>query len=191
MVYKAIKKRRRLALTDYSKRIAMLKSDLPRMVVRRSNRGILAQVVVFQPEGDRVLTSVSSKMLGKFDWQPRSNTPTAYLTGLMLAKRAKKLEIKELVLDIGLSKPGRSAVAFAAAKGAADGGLPVLNGITIDEKRLRGGHIADYAKSIKGKPEAVRQFSGYAEQKVDPEKIGEMFENAKKKIMAAETTMLK
>ena len=181
MLYKTIKKRRRLALTDYRKRVALLKGDTPRIVVRKSNRGIIAQVVVFQPTGDKVLTGVSSNALRKFDWAPRSNTPTAYLTGLMLAKRAKKLNLEKLVLDIGLYKPGKSAVVFAAARGAVDGGLAVANSIAIDENRLKGAHIANYAKSAKGKG---HQFAAYAEQKADPEKIVETFENIKKKIMA-------
>jgi large subunit ribosomal protein L18 len=182
--YKMIKKRRRLALTDYRKRVALLMGGMPRVVVRKSNRSITMQIVAFQPTGDKVLTGITSKDLVKFNWQPRSNIPTAYLTGLALAKRAKKLELKELVLDIGLYKPGKSSVVFAAAKGAVDGGLKISNSIEFDEKRLAGAHISDYAKLIKQDNEKYKkQFSGYTGG-FDVEKLSEIFEAAKKKIMS-------
>lgn len=181
-----VKKRRRDSLTDYSKRVALLMGNMPRIVVRKSNRSITTQIVTFEAKGDKVLTSVSSKELKKMSWEPRSNIPTAYLTGLLLAHKAKKLDLKEIVLDIGLYKPAKSSVIFAAAKGAADGGLKVLNTIEFDEKRLKGTHIAEYAKLIKSDNEIYKkQFSGYTENKFDVEKLDEHFETTKKKIMSA------
>ena len=170
--YRMIRRRRREALTAYGKRINTLKGLKPRIVVRKSNRGITAQIVAFEPKGDKVLIGVTSNDLRSLGWEPRSNIPTSYLTGMLLAKRAKATAgAQELVLDIGIYKPQKSSVIFAAAKGAADGGLKVLNTIEFDEKRLKGGHIAEYAKSAKGK-----QFSAYAEKKFDPSKIAEHFD---------------
>lgn len=186
MKYRMIRKRRKTAVTDYRKRIALLMGGMPRMVVRRSNRSITAQIVNFDAKGDKVATSVSSKELKKMGWEPRSNIPTAYLTGLLFAQKTKKLNVSEIVLDTGLYKPAKSSVVFAAAKGAADGGLKVLNSIEFDEKRLKGSHIAEYAKLIKGDSENYkRQFSGYAEKKFEIEKLDELFESTKKKIMSA------
>ncbi len=176
MKYKMIRKRKRSSLTDYKKRVELLKGDRPRVVVRKSNRGVLLQLVGYQQGGDRVLTSISSNALRKYQWAPRSNIPTAYLTGLMLAQAAKKLDLKEVVLDIGLAKPGKFSVVFAAGKGAADGGLKLLNNIEFDEKRLSGAHIAEYAKS-------GQDFQGYGKEKFDPKTIVERFAETKKKIM--------
>ena len=177
MKYKMIRRRKRQAVTDYKKRIEMLKGDMPRVVVRKSNKGVLVQLVGYQTSGDKVLTSISSNALRKYQWAPRNNIPTAYLTGLMLAQAAKKLDVNEVVLDIGLAKPGKFSVVFAAGKGAADGGLKLLNGIEFDEKRLSGAHIADYAKS-------GRSFPGYDKEKFDPKTIVERFTETKKKIMS-------
>ncbi|MFI5412700.1 MAG: 50S ribosomal protein L18 [Candidatus Micrarchaeales archaeon] len=185
MKYRMIKKRRRTALTDYSKRVALLMGNMPRVVIRKSNRSITLQIVNFEPAGDKVVATANSKELMKFNWAPRSNIPTAYLTGLLLASKAKKLNLNEIVVDIGLSKPQKSSVMFAAAKGVADGGLKVLNSIEFDEKRLKGSHISEYAKLIKSDAETYkRQFSGYTEQKFEVEKLSENFESAKKKIMS-------
>jgi len=93
-------KRRRLGLTNYKKRIALVKSGLDRVVVRKSNRNIIGQVVRYNEKGDLVLAHVNSKELLKYNWPVRANKPTAYLTGLLLAKKYKQDE--ELVLDIGL-----------------------------------------------------------------------------------------
>ncbi|MCL5430067.1 MAG: 50S ribosomal protein L18 [Candidatus Marsarchaeota archaeon] len=181
--YKMIRKRRREARTDYNKRIALLKGGIPRVVIRKSNRCIVAQIVSFTPTGDKVLTGAHSRELIKYEWQPRSNIPTAYLTGMLLAKKAKQLKLDRLVLDMGLYKPVKSNVIFAAAKGAADNGLKLSHGIEFDEKRLSGAHIAEYANMLK-KDQAMfsRQFSGYEKSKFDASKINENFEKAKAKL---------
>ncbi len=185
MRYRMVKKRRRQALTDYRKRVALLMGSMPRIVIRKSNRGVTAQIVAFQPNGDRVLTGVTSSELKKLNWMPRSNTPTAYLTGLALAKKAKKLNLGEVVVDTGLYKPGKSSILFAAVRGAADGGLKVLNDIKVDEKRIRGEHISGYAKLIKQNAEKYnKQFSGYGSGKFVVERLDSAFDEVKKKIMS-------
>jgi large subunit ribosomal protein L18 len=186
MKYRMIKKRRRMAVTDYKKRVALLLGGMPRVVIRKSNRNITMQIITFQPAGDRIVVGVNSNELAKYDWAPRSNTPTAYLTGLALAQKAKKLNVGETVIDIGIYKPGKSSVIFAAAKGAVDGGLKIRNSIVFDEKRLNGTHISEYAKLIKSDNQRYsRQFSGYQEAKFNVENMDSLFENSKKKIMAS------
>ncbi len=178
-MFTRIKRRRSQSLTDYRKRIALLSGGRPRVVVRKSNRSILVQIVDFHPAGDKVLTGTTSGILRKFGWEPRGNIPTAYLTGLAAARmaQAKNLKLNALVLDIGLSKPQKSSVVFAAAKGAVDGGLKIASSIEFDANRLNGAHIANYAKAQKGK------FTAYTEKKFDPERMVENFEAAKKKIL--------
>ena len=89
------------------------------------------------------MASATSKELKKMGWEPRCNIPTAYLTGLLLAKKWKG----EATLDIGLYKPVKGSVVFAAAKGAQDGGLKLGANIEIDAARLSGGHIENYSKT--------------------------------------------
>jgi large subunit ribosomal protein L18 len=178
-----IRRRRKESLTNYKKRIALLKSELPRVIVRRSNRSISMQVAEYLPAGDRILASANSKELQKFQWYPRSNIPTAYLTGLILAKKAKSLKSDGFVLDIGLNIPLKSSVVFAAAKGAVDGGMKISNSIEFDAKRISGTHISSYAGKLKEQG-ATKAFQGYAEMKVDPAKLHELFENVKKRIMS-------
>lgn len=181
-MHKHIRTRRVQGLTNYKKRIALLKGGLPRVVIRKSNRGVLAQVIVYEPSGDRISAQANSNELRAVGWAPRCNIPTAYLTGLMLAKKAKALG-GELVADLGLYRPIKSSVVFAAMKGCIDGGLKVRADITFDAKRLSGEAIKAYATSIKSTDTFKKQFSGYAEEKFDVLSITEQFEQAKKKIL--------
>ena len=177
LMYKFKRARRKSALTDYRKRIALLKGRLPRVVVRRSNRGIVMQVVEFMPDGDKVVASVSSSALRAFGWEPRCNIPTAYLTGALLSKRVKNKNEK-YVLDIGLYRPIRNSVIFAAAKGAIDAGMGIISSIEFDESRLEGKHIEAYASSS-------HQASQFAElkKKADLAKLSALFGEMKKKIL--------
>ena len=55
--------RRRKGITNYRKRLALLKSGIPRAVVRFSNAKITVQIIDFAKEGDKVLASASSTVL--------------------------------------------------------------------------------------------------------------------------------
>ncbi len=176
-MYRKIKSRRRSGRTNYKRRIALLKGNMPRVVIRKTNRRIIMQVLVYGKDGDRVVAHAESDELRKFGWEPRANAPTAYLTGMMLAKKAKSGVKGSVVLDIGLYKPVKSSVIFSGARGAADGGMELLNSIDIDEGRIRGAHIADYAKSGKA------AFSAYKKANFDVSNISEVFDGVKKRIM--------
>ncbi len=172
-MYRMIRRRKRSAETDYKSRIALLKGGMPRIVVRRSNRSITMQVVEYTPDSDKVIAMAHSSELRKMGWEPRCNIPTAYLTGALLAKRWNG----ESVLDIGLYKPVKGSVVFAAAKGAIDAGMKLKANVEFDESRMRGAHIESYAK-------AGAQFNGYSKAGFNPSSIQEKFEAAKKKIMS-------
>ena len=177
-------KRRRQNLTNYAKRLALLKSMKPRMVVRKSNRSVLAHFVSYAENGDVTVAAASSRELAKFGWHGSSNTPTAYLTGLLAGKRAKEKGVDEFVLDIGLATPSRGALAFAAVKGAIDAGLKTkYEEDMVDAERMRGEHIAKYAGSLKGKPEYDKMFASYLKANFPPENIPEMFDKVKEEIM--------
>ena len=180
--YKVPFRRRRENLTDYSKRLALLKSGTPRLVVRKSNKGIVVQVIVFDGS-DRTEVSANSNELVKEGWMSHANLPTAYLTGFLCAKKALKKGVKEAVLDIGLLIPIKASVPFAALKGAVDAGLEVVHGEEIfNEERFSGKHIAEYAKKIKGSDDYNKQFSEYIKKGINPESIVELFESVKSKL---------
>ena len=181
--YKVSFKRRRKNLTNYRKRLALLKSNLPRFVVRKSNKIILTHVVEFNEKFDKTLVMVDSKELKKYNWPSRANLPTAYLTGYLCGKRAIKKNIKKMVMDIGLASPTKCSFAFAALKGALDAGANIAHGeIEFDEERISGKHIVEYAKSTAGTETYNKLFSGYIKTGVKPENLQTMFLDIKKKI---------
>ncbi len=178
-------RRKRERVTNYAKRLGLIKSMLPRMVVRKSNSGVFVQFVNYEAAGDKPLATVASKMLSQDGWYPRCNAPTAYLAGLKCAKEAKKNGVTKFVLDIGMQTPSKGAIVFAALKGAIDAGLETsYEKSMVPEKKLDGSEIAAYAKALKGKGAYEKMFSGYLKLKIDPEKLPEHFQTAKKKIMS-------
>ncbi|MFA7198052.1 MAG: 50S ribosomal protein L18 [Methanoculleus sp.] len=146
-------RRRHEGKTDYYKRMSLLSSGSPRMVVRRTNRQIIVQLVVPEIEGDRTLVAAYSAELADYGYEgSNASTPAAYLTGMLFAVKALNAGYEEGILDIGLARAKPGARVFAALKGAVDGGLDVPYGESIlpDEERLKGAHIAGYAPEKAG-----------------------------------------
>ncbi len=131
----------------------------------------------YSVDGDMTVSTARSEELSKLGWMPRRNTPTAYLTGMALAKKLKG-KTEDYVLDIGVHNPAKASVLFAAALGAADNGLKLLNNIEFDRERLSGKHIADYLSKAK----EGTQFSTYRKGGMDAAKIVKLFEETKKKL---------
>jgi len=143
-------RRYREGKTNYRKRLALVKSGLPRLVIRRHHNSIVAQAVNYDPKGDKVLTGFVSTALKKYGWDVHTgNLPSAYLTGYMLGLRAKKKGIKKMVLDLGLQRVTKGSALFACLKGVLDAGIDVPHGehMLPDENRLYGGHISEEIKS--------------------------------------------
>jgi len=181
-MYRRIRHRRQSAQTNYRKRFASLKGGMARVVVRKSNKAVTMQVLKYGESGDVVLASVNSRELRSMGWEPRCNIPTAYLTGLLLAKKVKGKE-RDFVLDIGLYRPVKGSVIFAAAKGFKDNGANLHSGIEFDEKRLSGAHIASYANSA-DENEYKSRFSTYIKAGFDVKAIDKKFEGVKKELMS-------
>ncbi len=140
-------RRKREGKTNYKKRLTLLKTSVPRLVVRKSNKNIVAQVVKYAAVGDVVVKTASSSELKKYGWKANTgNMPSAYLVGLLLAKKS---EDKEMVLDLGLQTPIAGSRLFAVVKGCIDGGLVIEHSEEIlpSEDRIRGKHIAEHAKN--------------------------------------------
>ena len=136
-------KRRRLGKTDYAKRLALLKSGQPRLVVRKTNRGLICHVVEYSEQGDRTTALTTSRELFKHGWTPKRNTPTAYLTGLLAGVKAREKGVKEIVLDVGLHPATKGSIVFACLKGALDAGLQSDYGEEKmpSEDRIAGKHL--------------------------------------------------
>ncbi|MGI0100105.1 MAG: 50S ribosomal protein L18 [Candidatus Micrarchaeaceae archaeon] len=175
-----IRHRRKTAQTDYKRRVALLKGGTKRLVVRRSNKAITMQIIEYGIEGDRVALSASSRELKALGWEPRCNIPTAYLTGMLLARKAKDIDC-ECVLDTGLYRPVKGSVIFAAARGFQDNGAKLRSGIEFDGARLSGSHIAQYAKGASGS-DYTKRFSAYEKAGFDVKDIMQKFEAVKKEI---------
>ena len=122
--YRVYFRRRREGTTNYAKRLGLVKSGIPRMVVRKSNRNVTVQFTKFSDSGDVTISTTNSLTLkSAYKWPAKRNVTTAYLTALLAAGEAKKKGVNEFVLDIGLQSPTKGSVVFAALKGAVDGGL--------------------------------------------------------------------
>jgi len=187
--YRVPFRRRREGKTNYHKRLAMLKSGVPRLVVRKTLNHHVAQIVVYDPKGDRTVVSAHTKELARdFGWKGHGgNTPSAYLLGLLIGYKAKKAGIEEAILDIGLHPPTKGSSIFAVLKGAVDAGLEVPHSEEIypEDYRITGEHVANYAKALKEADEALyrKQFNGYLVKGLNPENLPGHFEEVKAQIV--------
>lgn len=153
-------KRRRQSKTDYYARRRLVCQDKNkydskkyRLVARRTNRRIIAQIIYATMTGDRVLSAADSFELKRFGLTAGlSNFSAAYATGLLLARRLLKqvgldstygandeingeyFNVEEnmqdrrpfkALLDVGINSTSTGARVFAVMKGACDGGINV------------------------------------------------------------------
>ena len=86
---------------------------------------------------------------------------------------------------MGLQYSRKGIAIYAAVKGAKDAGLNVSAGDAFpDDARIRGEHIAKYAKLLKSKNKAAyeKQFSSYLKSGFNPEDVAKHFEEVKQAI---------
>ncbi|MCL6500723.1 MAG: 50S ribosomal protein L18 [Candidatus Pacearchaeota archaeon] len=136
--------RRRLeGKTDYKRRCLLLRAGLPRIVIRKTNKYIITQIVKSREAQDFTACYAHSKELGKMGWKfSFKNLPAAYLTGVLIAKKAREKGIKKAIIDIGLHRSTKGSKIYAAIRGAIDGGLEVGcdERVLPTEERIRGAH---------------------------------------------------
>ncbi|RLI82763.1 50S ribosomal protein L18 [Archaeoglobales archaeon] len=177
--YRVPYRRRREGKTNYRKRLRLLVSRKPRLIVRITNSRVIAQIAEYDPVGDRILVSVDSSMLTKYGWKgDLNNTPAAYLTGLLIGKKAIEAGVREVVLDIGLKTPTKGSRVFAVLRGAVESGLEVPHSPEVfpDDQRIRGEHIAEYYEKVGG-------FSQYEKRGLKPSELPAHVDEVKSKIM--------
>ena len=139
-------KRKMNGKTDYKHRLNLLKSGKLRLVIRKALNNILLQVVKYEPNGDKILTSVHSSSLKKYGWDlHRGNLPSAYLAGLLCGKLAKEKNVEETNLDLGLAKSVKGSVQYAAVKGFIDSGVkvPCSEDVFPNVDRIEGKNISE------------------------------------------------
>lgn len=137
-------RRRREGRTDYRRRLRLLRSELPRAVVRKSLNQVQVQIVSYDAKGDKVVASAVSGELRDLGWTAGTgNVPASYLTGLLAGRRALSRGVTKVVLDIGRQNPAYGGRLFAAARGLVDAGIALPHGEAAVPKRdrLEGKHL--------------------------------------------------
>lgn len=181
--YTVALRRKREGRTNYKRRLGLLVSQKTRLVIRKKVGNIIAQLVNYHPDGDKIVTTIDARQLTKYGLTVvNSNVPVAYLTGMLVAKEAKKHKITEAVVDLGLQKLTDKSKIYALIKGVREGGLDVhaADEVLPDNDRVTGKHIEKYASELKSDNDAYsRQFSLYIKQKVDPTTISQMYAKVK------------
>jgi|SRR3989344_3331155 len=127
---KTVKKRRLKRKTDYKSRLALLKSEMPRLVVRKTNRYLIAQIVKTEISQDYVLLSKSTKDLLSLGWPIEKsgslkNLNAAYALGFKIGTEAQKNKVKEVILDFGMHRNKHKSRIYSLLKGALDSGLKI------------------------------------------------------------------
>jgi len=146
-------RRKREQKTNYKKRLNLLKSHSIRLVVRPTNKNILAQLVEYEADGDKILSHAKSTELAKLGWKySKSNTPSAYLVGLLCGIRAKEKGVEAAILDSGLHPHIKGSKIYACVKGLLDAGIaiPIDEEVIPGEDRITGKTIASYVKGSDG-----------------------------------------
>jgi large subunit ribosomal protein L5e len=157
--YQVKLKRRRQGKTDYYARKRLTVQDKNkyntpkyRLIVRFTNKDIIAQIAYSKIEGDIVVCAAYAHELPRYGVKVGlTNYAAAYATGLLLARRhLKNLQLDstykgqedvngefynveqegdrapfKAVLDVGLARTTTGCKVFAVMKGVADGGIDV------------------------------------------------------------------
>ena len=181
-------RRKREGKTDYKKRMRLVISRIPRLVIRPTNNHIIIQLIEAEPEGDLTLIYSNSSELKKiYKWKAScGNLPAAYLTGLTAGFKAIQKGSKRAILDTGLHTSSKGSRIYAALKGALDAGMEIPHGEEIlpNEDRIKGKHISEHAKNLSDDSELYNKyFSDYISEGFDPTQFHEHFDEVKEKIV--------
>ena len=152
---RTIKRRRKENKTDYKARLGLLKSGKNRLVIRKTNRFIIAQIVGSNIAQDEVIIGVNSKELISKGWPKEKigslkNLQACYLTGFLLGK---KYNGEEVILDIGLKRNVHKGRIYAVLKGAVEAGLNIKHNeeSLLSDERINDEKMKEIVKKIKEK----------------------------------------
>lgn len=146
-------RRRRENKTDYFARKKLLEGNVPRIVIRKTNRYVICQLVESREAQDKVICSADSKELVRYGWPEKTsikNIAASYLTGMLLGKKMLKLEHESAILDMGLIRSTKGNKIYAALNGVIDAGIEVPSSSEIfpKEQRIKGEHLSKDIQSI-------------------------------------------
>jgi len=178
-------RRKREGSTNYRKRLKILASRKPRLVVRKSLKNIQASIIEYSKKGDIVKITAHSSSLKKFGWKySPGNLPAAYLVGFLLGKKASE-KFGEIIFDVGLNKSIKGSRIYGVLSGALDVGLKIPHSKEIlpSKERITGKHITNYADILRKDDHSFkRQFGFYVKNNIDPSDIVKNFEEVKNHI---------
>lgn len=150
---RTIIKRKRQAKTDYKARKGYLKSGLGRIVIRKTNKYIIAQYVESEEARDKVIVGVSSRDLLAHGWEKErkgslKSIPAAYLTGKLLGSKIK--DKGQVILDLGLQRNISGSRIYAVLKGLVEAGVDIAHDEKVfpNEDRLKGKHLKENVQKI-------------------------------------------
>ena len=141
-----LKRRRREYKTDYKKRFALLKSKLPRIIFRKTNRYLITQYIKSDGAQDKILIGIDSKVLLKYGWPKEESiksTPAAYLTGYLIGKKLLSKRLEKPILDLGMARVLHKTVIYAFIQGLIDSGIKIecKKENFPEESRIKGEHL--------------------------------------------------
>lgn len=164
---KTQRRRRQEGKTDYGRRIKLLKSEKPRLVVRRSNKYIIAQYTISEEAKDKILFGTTSKALMKYGWPEEfkgslKSISATYLIGFLIGKKIQKQKLEQPIMDFGMLRMKHKNKPFAFIKGLIDSGIqiPCKEEAFPEEERIKGKKLKEdfskYFDKIKTKIEAEK-----------------------------------
>ncbi len=132
---RTIRRRRLEAKTDYKTRLDLLASGKTRVVIRKTNRYIIIQLVSSLNAQDKVIFSTTSKVLLSKGWPKEKSgslksLQAAYLTGHIFGASIKN-KIKECILDLGMQRNVKNSRVYASLKGIVESGLKIPHSSSI------------------------------------------------------------
>jgi len=159
-----LKRRRKEYKTDYKKRFALLKSRLPRIIFRKTNRYLITQYIKSDNAKDKILIGIDSKVLLKYGWPKEESIksiPAAYLLGYLFGKKIllKKLEgtaggspesslgessfEEKPIIDFGMARVLHKTRVYAFILGLIDSGIKIecAKENFPNESRIKGEHL--------------------------------------------------
>ena len=172
-------RRQRDGKTNYKSRLNLLKSGIPRLIIRRTNKYFILQVATYDQQGDMITINAHSAELKDHGWMLRaSSMPAAYLTGYLAGLRVKAADLPEVIADFGMQTVTHKGTLFAILKGVVDAGvnIPINKEFFPDESRIKGEHIATFASKTSG--------TQFAKTRKDAAEITALFAKAKQSITA-------
>ncbi|MHA1130303.1 MAG: 50S ribosomal protein L18 [Candidatus Helarchaeota archaeon] len=183
--YRVLFRRRRSGKTNFHYRKRLILSNQLRFAIRPSLKNIIVQVIKAELIGDKILSSTHSVELVKnFNWRGGTgNLPAAYLTGFLAGKKALKSNLTAGVLDTGIINSVYGNRVYATLKGLIDAGVDIPHNEKVypPEERIRGEHIAQYAKYLADQetPSPPQQFNLYKKRGLNPENLSSHFNEIK------------